>query len=106
MRNGKSGNKEMGKLEEGTLHCTQQTADILLLQSSNVMGKSMSNHALTERSSSPDSWHQKSMQRHCIKVCKLILCISSSLLAKFVESVKTACTIATQTIIEVHKMFV
>ena len=28
------GNEEMGKWEEGTLHFTQQTADILLLQSS------------------------------------------------------------------------
>ena len=28
------GNEEMGKWEEGTLHFTQQTADVLLLQSS------------------------------------------------------------------------
>ena len=46
----------------------------------------------TERSSLPDSWHQRGMQRHCITVCKLILCISSSLwqlvsrFLKFVES--------------------
>ena len=46
-----------------------------------IKGKSMSMHALTERSSSPDSWHQKGMQWHCITTCKLILCISSSLLA-------------------------
>ena len=49
------GNEEMGKWEEGTLHFTQQTADILLLASSNVMSKSMSIHAFTERSSLPDS---------------------------------------------------
>ena len=42
------GNEEMGKWEEGTLYFTQQTADILLLQSSNVMRKSMSMHALTD----------------------------------------------------------
>ena len=33
------GNEEMGKWEEGTLHFTQQTADVLLLQSSNVTEK-------------------------------------------------------------------
>ena len=71
----------MKKWEEGTLYFTQQTADILLLQSSNVMRKSMSMHALTERSSLPDSWDQRGMQQDCIMVCKLILCISSSLLA-------------------------
>ena len=49
------GNWEMGKWEEGTLHFTQ-TADVLLLQSSNVMRKSMSIHALIETSSLPDSW--------------------------------------------------
>ena len=50
MRNEKweMGNEEMGKWEEGTLHFTQQTADILLLQSSNVMRKSMSMHALRD----------------------------------------------------------
>ena len=31
------GNEEMRKWEESTLHFTQQTADILLLQSSNIM---------------------------------------------------------------------
>ena len=36
MRNGKRGNKEMRKWEESTLHFTQQTADILLLQSSSA----------------------------------------------------------------------
>ena len=74
------GNEEMGKWEAGTLHFTQQT-DVLLLQSSNVMSKSMSIHALTDRSSLPDSWHIRGMQRHCITVCKLALCISSLLLA-------------------------
>ena len=79
---GKWGN---GEMEEGTL---------LLLQSSNVMRKSMSIHALTERSSLPDSWHQRGVQRHCIMVCKLAICIAmlftfGSLLEflKFVESV-------------------
>ena len=55
-----------------------------------VMRKSMSIHALTERSSLPDSWHQMGMQWHCITVCKLALCISSSLwqlVSLFVESV-------------------
>ena len=28
------GNEEMGKWEEGTMHFTQQTADVLLVQSS------------------------------------------------------------------------
>ena len=63
----KWGNGEMGKWE-GTMHFTQQTEYILLLQSS----KSMSIHALTERSSLPDSWDQRGMQRHCIMVCKHI----------------------------------
>ena len=72
------------------MHSTQQTVDVLLLQSSNEQ-VSMSMHALTERSSY--SWHQRGMQRHCITVCKLALCIMfftvGSLLAflKFVESV-------------------
>ena len=30
-------NEEMGKWEEGTLHFTQQTADVLLLQSSKLI---------------------------------------------------------------------
>ena len=72
------GNEEMGKWEEVTLHFTQQTADVLLPQSSNVMRKSMSIHALT---SLPDSRHKRGMQWHCITVCKLIASISSSLLA-------------------------
>ena len=37
----------------------------------NVMRKPMSIHALTERSSLPDSWHKRGMQQHCIMVCKL-----------------------------------
>ena len=64
------GNEEMGKWEADTLHFTQQTADVLLLQSSNVMSKSMSIHALTERSSLPDSWH--------IRVCNGIASRSAS----------------------------
>ena len=54
----------------------------------------MSIHAITERSSLPDSWHKRGMQQHCIMVCKLILsrsssCTFGSLLAslKFIESV-------------------
>ena len=76
-------NEEMGKWEEATLHFTQQTADVLLLQSSDVMRNSMSIHALTERSYLPDSWHQRGMQWHCITACKLILSIISSLLAAY-----------------------
>ena len=47
----------------------------------NVMRKSMSIHAITERTSLPDSWHKRGMQQHCIMVCKLILSRCSSLLA-------------------------
>ena len=49
------GNKEMRKWEESTLHFTQQTADILLLQSSNVMRKFMSIQHLLRGSSIPYS---------------------------------------------------
>ena len=61
--------------------------DVLLLQSSNVMRKSMPIHTLIERLSLPDSWHQRGMQWHCITVCKLALCISASLwqLVRFLE---------------------
>ena len=68
----------MGKWGNG-----KQTADISLLQSSKK-SQCPSMYALTERSSLPDSWQQRGMQRHCITVCKLILCIfftSGSLLA-------------------------
>ena len=65
------GNEEVGKWE----------ANCCLFASAGIKGKPMSMYALTERSSLPDSWHQRGMQRHCITVCKLILCISSSLLA-------------------------
>ena len=86
------GNEEMGKREEDTLHFTQQTADVLLLQSSNVMRKSKSIHALTERSSLPDSWHKRGMQHNLqanSKYKKLKFFTYGSLLAflKFVESV-------------------
>ena len=70
------GNEEMGKLMHG-----KQTADVLL--SAVIKGKSMSMYALTERSSLPDSWHQRGMQWHCSTVCKLILCVSSSLLPAY-----------------------
>ena len=59
------GNEEMGKWEDGTLHFTQQTADVLFMR------KSMSIYALTERSSLPDNCNKRSMQHHCIMVCKL-----------------------------------
>ena len=67
----------MRKWEEVTSHFTQQTADVLLLQSSNVMRKLVSIHALTERS----SWHLHQVKEYVFKVlltvCKLaqILCI-------------------------------
>ena len=49
MGNGKRGNGEMRKWEESTLHFTQQTADILLLQPSSVMRKLMSIQHLLRR---------------------------------------------------------
>ena len=67
MRNRKSGNEEMGRRH------IQQTADVLLLQSSNVMRKSMSIHALIDIILAC-SWHQRGM--HCITVCKLVLYIN------------------------------
>ena len=42
------GNEELRKWEKCTSHFTQQTADILLLQSSNVMRKSLSNQHLLQ----------------------------------------------------------
>ena len=51
--------KEMRKWEESTLHFTQQTADILLLRSSNVMKKFMSIQHLLRGSSIPYSLHQR-----------------------------------------------
>ena len=61
------GNQEMGKWEESTLHFTQQTADVLLLQSSNTMRKSMSIHALIETSSLPDSWQSQCPSMHSLR---------------------------------------
>ena len=44
------GNEEMGKWEEGTLHFTQQTADVFVTAVIfNVMRKSMSIYALFAR---------------------------------------------------------
>ena len=51
MGNGKRGN--------GILHFTQQTADILLLQSSNVTRKLMSIQHLLKRSAIPYGVHQR-----------------------------------------------
>ena len=47
---------EMGKWEEGTLHFTQQTADVLLLQSSLLWWESQCPSMDSLRSSLPDSW--------------------------------------------------
>ena len=61
------GNEEMGKWEESILHFTHQiAADVLLMQSSNVMRKSMFIHTFTERSSLFNSCHKRGMQPHCM----------------------------------------
>ena len=61
MGHSKSRNEEMRneKWEMRKWGNGKQTADILLLWSSK--GKSMSMYALTERSSLPDSWHQRAL---------------------------------------------
>ena len=55
------GNEEMRKWKENTLHFTQQTADILLLRSSNVMKKFMSIQHLLRGSSIPYSLRQRDL---------------------------------------------
>ena len=72
------GNEEMRKWKESTLHFTQQTADILLLRSSNVMKKFMSIQHLLRGSSIPYSLRQRAIIvyngiEYCIMVGKLIL---------------------------------
>ena len=61
------GNEEMRKWEEG-----QQTADVLLLQSSNV-NVHASTHLLRDHLCLTYSWHQRG---HCIAICNLALCTS------------------------------
>ena len=53
-------------MRNGTLHFTPQTADILLLQSSNVMRKLMSVQHLLRKSSIHYNLYQRGIQWHCI----------------------------------------
>ena len=65
------GNEEMRKWEESTLHFTQQTADILLLQSSNIMCDKKLKSMSIQHLFIPYNLHQRGiyiyhMQWHCI----------------------------------------
>ena len=66
-------------------------------------------HALTERSSLPENWHQRSMQWHCIMVCKLALCNIYVLyfwqLVGFLESVDCSYILSSNLIQEVMQSF-
>ena len=64
--------RKWGNGKKGTLHFTQQTADVLLLQSSNVMRKSISISIHIPEHLGTKGQHT---QGHCITVHKLALCI-------------------------------
>ena len=77
MRNGEMGNEEMRKWEESTLNFTQQTADILLLHSSNVMRKFYVHPAFIEGiiytlQFAPKGYVYDGIE-YCIMVGKLVL---------------------------------